>query len=120
MYEIKRPGREWLMIFLLCRDLNALSQVCLHACIIIIAYPCTFILQYIEKKFELKCDTQSQIPFQFEDTDGFIELCFDAKDREERQATDARQREEITDCSTKGWLIRPHETPTKVSSCSYM
>ena len=75
-------------------------------------YPYTFILQFIDKKFELKCSTQ--IPFQFEDTDGSIELCFDAKDREERQATDARQREEITDCSTKGWSIRPHQTPTNV------
>ena len=74
---------------------------------------CTFILQFIDKNFELKRSTQ--IPFQFEDTDGFIELCFDAKDKEERQATDARQREEITDCSTKGWSIRPHQTPTKVS-----
>ena len=79
---------------------------------------CTFILQYIDKNFGLKRSTQ--IPFQFEDTDGFIELCFDAKDREERQATDARQREEITDCSTKGWSIRPHQTPTKVSSYNYM
>ena len=118
IYEIIRPGKEWLMIFLLCKDLDALSQVCLHACIIIIDYPCTFILQYVDKKFELKHSTQ--IPFEFEDTDGSIELCFDAKDREERQATDARQREEITDCSTKGWSIRPHQTPTKVSSYNYM
>ena len=120
MYENIRPGREWLMIFLLCKDYDALSQVqySLHACIIIIAYPCTFILQYIDKNYELKRSTQ--IPFQFEDTDGFIELCFDAKDREERQATDARQREEITGCSTKGWSIRPHQTPTKVSSYNYM
>ena len=82
-----------------------------------IVYPCTFILQYVDKNYELKHSTQ--IPFQFEDTDGSIELCFDAKDREERQATDARQREEITDCSTKGWSIRPHQTPTKVSSYNY-
>ena len=34
MYEIVRPGREWLMIFLLCKDFSALSQVCMHACII--------------------------------------------------------------------------------------
>ena len=91
---------------------------CLPACIIIIAYRGTFILQFIDKNYELK--RSIQIPFQFEDTDGFIELCFDAKDREERQATDARQREEITDCSTKGWSIRPHQTPTKVSSYNYM
>ena len=117
MYENNRPGREWLMIFLLCKDLNALSQVCLHACIIIIAYPCTFILQFIDKNYELKRSTQ--IPFQFENTDGFIELCFDAKDREERQSTDARQKEEITDCSTKGWSIRPHQKPTRVSILFY-
>ena len=32
MYENIRPEREWLMIFLLCKDLNALSQVyaCMH------------------------------------------------------------------------------------------
>ena len=56
----------------------------------------------------------TQIPFQFEDTDGFIELCFDAEDR---QTTDARQR----DCSTKGWLVRPHRSPSRVSSynCQY-
>ena len=50
----------------------------------------------------------TQIPFQFEDPNGFIELCFDAKDR---QATDAKQR----DCSTKGWSVRPHQNPLKVS-----
>ena len=27
MYEIKRPGREWLMRFLLSKDLNALIEV---------------------------------------------------------------------------------------------
>ena len=103
------------MIFLICKDLDALSQVnaSMHTLSL-----CTFILQYIDKNYELKRSTQ--IPFQFEDTDGSIELCFDAKDREERQATDARQREEITDCSTKGWSIRPHQTPTKVSSYKYM
>ena len=31
MYENIRPGREWLMKFLLCKDLNALSQVCMHS-----------------------------------------------------------------------------------------
>ena len=33
MYENIRPGREWLMIFLLCKDFDALSQVytCMHA-----------------------------------------------------------------------------------------
>ena len=116
MYEIIRPGREWLMKFLLCKDLNALSQVCMHFHYRLFLY--TFFLQFIDKKFELKCSTQ--IPFQFEDTDGSIELCFDVKDREERQATDARQREEITDCSTKGWSIRAHQTPTKVSNYNYM
>ena len=28
MYDVKRPGREWLMRFLLGKDLNALSEVC--------------------------------------------------------------------------------------------
>ena len=32
MYKIIRPGRDWLMKFLLCKDFSALSQVCLHAC----------------------------------------------------------------------------------------
>ena len=33
MYEIIRPGREWLVTFLLCKDYDALSQVyaCMHA-----------------------------------------------------------------------------------------
>ena len=27
IYEVKRPGREWLMRFLVCKDLNALIEV---------------------------------------------------------------------------------------------
>ena len=30
MYDVKRPGREWLMRFLLGKDLNALSEVCTY------------------------------------------------------------------------------------------
>ena len=42
-------------------------------------------------------EQSSQIPFMFEDEDGFIELCFDAEQ-----------------CA-KGWAVRPRETPTRVS-----
>ena len=28
VYDVKRPGREWLMRFLSCKDLNALKEVC--------------------------------------------------------------------------------------------
>ena len=42
-------------------------------------------------------EQSSQIPFKFEDEDGFIELCFDAEQ-----------------CA-KGWAVRPRETPTRVS-----
>ena len=30
VYDVKRPGREWLMRFLLSKDLNALSEVCTY------------------------------------------------------------------------------------------
>ncbi|XP_019854499.1 PREDICTED: uncharacterized protein LOC105313471 [Amphimedon queenslandica] len=57
MYEIKRPGREWLMRFLVSKDLNAL-------------------IEYIRKAFR-NVEKSIEVSFQFKDDDGFIELCFD-------------------------------------------
>ncbi|XP_019859060.1 PREDICTED: uncharacterized protein LOC109587263 [Amphimedon queenslandica] len=56
MYEVRRPGREWLMRFLLSKDLNAL-------------------IEHIKKTFKfVEC---IEVSFQFKDDDGFIELYFD-------------------------------------------
>ncbi|XP_019854498.1 PREDICTED: uncharacterized protein LOC105313470 [Amphimedon queenslandica] len=57
VYQIKRQGREWLMRFLLSKDLNAL-------------------IEYIRKAFR-NVEKSIEVSFQFKDEDGFIELCFD-------------------------------------------
>ncbi|XP_019860001.1 PREDICTED: sacsin-like isoform X2 [Amphimedon queenslandica] len=59
MYETQKAGREWLMRFLLCKDLNAL-------------------IQYIHDTLK-NIRLNSQISFTFDEpSNGFIELSFDA------------------------------------------
>ncbi|XP_019856879.1 PREDICTED: uncharacterized protein LOC105314149 [Amphimedon queenslandica] len=60
MYEVRITGREWLMRFLLCQDLNAL-------------------IEHIKKEFK-SSEEYMEISFQFEDYDGCIELCFNDKE----------------------------------------
>ena len=66
-------------------------------------------IQYIHRTFDLieSVECNVQICFQFEVTDGFIELLL---------AREMDGEEEInTDDDFKGWSIRPHQKPTRVS-----
>ena len=67
----------------------------MHACYSIILKKIIFPV-YLQK-FQ-NFDLDSEISFNFEDVDGYIELCFDT-----------------VQC-TKGWSVVPNEIPTKVSN----
>ncbi|XP_019858965.1 PREDICTED: uncharacterized protein LOC109587170 [Amphimedon queenslandica] len=78
LYENKRLGREWLLMFLFGRDLNAIKM-------------------YMKDEFN-RSKSDKELSFQFESSEGFIEIDTDTEN-----------------CS-EGWSIRPHqENPTQVS-----
>uniref|UniRef100_A0A1X7TA01 Uncharacterized protein n=1 Tax=Amphimedon queenslandica TaxID=400682 RepID=A0A1X7TA01_AMPQE len=78
LYENERLGREWLLIFLFGRDLNAIKM-------------------YMKDEFN-RSKSDKELSFQFESSEGFIEIHTDTEN-----------------CS-EGWSIRPHqENPTQVS-----
>ena len=91
--EVKRSGREWLIKFLLCRNLNALKEVPnslrIHVCEI-------YFQQHINKEFKTN-ETINVLYFSFEEENDFIEFCFNEP-------------------CPNGWSVMPHQIPTMVSS----
>ena len=68
-------------------------------------------MQYISQTFN--CNEQT-VPahFQFQDTAGFIELCFFTNKALNEQS--GEEGEGTSHC-INGWSIRPHQKPTRVS-----
>uniref|UniRef100_A0A1X7SS50 ZU5 domain-containing protein n=1 Tax=Amphimedon queenslandica TaxID=400682 RepID=A0A1X7SS50_AMPQE len=78
LYENKRLGREWQLMFLFGKDLNAIKV-------------------YMKDEFN-RSKSDKELFFQFESSNGFIEIVTNTEN-----------------CS-EGWSIRPHqENPTQVS-----